>query len=214
MKTERYRLTTLGRALTITLVGLLWPAFCWAQQPREVLQQVEQRLKNGGGVEVKFGFSDTQAGNHAGTLALQGEMFRLRTEEMTVWFDGKTQWTYQEASEEVWVTTPTAEELQGIHPFAWLSLYRSGYRISMKEQTAARWVVELKTAQPRAEVSSLQLTIRRSDYALQHVVLKRRGGETTEIVVNSQQSQPLWPHSYFRFNPKEYPRAEVVDMRN
>lgn len=50
---------------------------------------------------------------------------------MTTWFDGRTQWSYLASSDEVNVSEPTPEELQGINPYAWLSLYKKDYKLKV-----------------------------------------------------------------------------------
>ena len=58
---------------------------------------------------------------------LKGNRFYLNSGGIQSWFDGTTQWSYLESSEEVNVSNPTPEELQTINPYALLSIYKSGY---------------------------------------------------------------------------------------
>ncbi len=66
-------------------------------------------------------------GNSNGSICLKDDKFLLETEGMTTWFDGRTQWSYLASSDEVNVSEPTPEELQGINPYAWLSLYKKDF---------------------------------------------------------------------------------------
>ena len=58
---------------------------------------------------------------------LKGNRFYLNSGGIQSWFDGTTQWSYLESSEEVNVSNPTPDELQTINPYALLSIYKSGY---------------------------------------------------------------------------------------
>ena len=78
--------------------------------------QNRQCLQQAGGIRATFG------GTGNGTLLLKGNQFYLNSGGIQSWFDGKTQWSYLESSEEVNVSNPTPEELQTINPYALLSI--------------------------------------------------------------------------------------------
>ena len=102
-------------------------------EARQLLDRVADTFRQAEGVEIAFEVRAPE-GTSEGRIRLKGEKFRLDTEGITTWFDGRTQWTYLENSDEVNVSEPTAEELQSINPYAWLSLYKNGYTLKMGEQ--------------------------------------------------------------------------------
>ena len=182
----------------------------------EVLQQVERRFHEAVAMELAFTIVDGQGGRQQGRIALQGERFKLSTPGVTTWFDGQTQATYLEQSEEVNLSEPTAEELQSIHPYAWLSIYKQGYRIKFKGNPhgGSHYVVVLTATLTRQEIRCVMLTIDKQNFALKRMSLVYRGGETVAIAVNQQQMMSApWPESMFCFDAKEYPDVEVVDLR-
>lgn len=91
------------------------------KQAREILDKTANALQQAGGIRATFG------GTGNGTLLLKGNRFYLNSGGIQSWFDGTTQWSYAESSEEVNVSNPTPEELQTINPYALLSIYKSGY---------------------------------------------------------------------------------------
>src|SRR5690554_4515129 len=46
-----------------------------------------------------------------GSMIMKGNQFSLTTEDVKVWFDGKTQWALFEQNQEVNITQPSPEEL-------------------------------------------------------------------------------------------------------
>ena len=106
-------------------------------EARQLLDRVADTFRQAGGVEIAFEVRAPE-GTSEGRIRLKGEKFRLDTEGITTWFDGRTQWTYLENSDEVNVSEPTAEELQSINPYAWLAVYKDGYTLKMGEQADAR----------------------------------------------------------------------------
>ena len=47
--------------------------------------------------------------------------------QASVWFDGKTQWTYVKGNDEVNVSNPTESELASINPYHFIYMYQNGY---------------------------------------------------------------------------------------
>ena len=184
--------------------------------PQEVLQRVERRIKQAPAAEVHFSLRDASGNRYPGVLCLQGDCFRLTTDGVVTWFDGKTQATYLEASQEVNLSEPTLEELQSIHPYAWLSIYRQDYRMKFKEgsEGAKQYEVVLTATNPKQELLCMILFISKEDFRLERLSLAYRGGETVVIAIQQYKEQPKpWPALMFAFDAKAYPEAEVVDLR-
>ena len=69
----------------------------FAQTARQVLDQTATKLKNSGGIEATFEgtqFKGThEAGTASGHIQVQGNKFKIASNALTTWFDGRTQWT-------------------------------------------------------------------------------------------------------------------------
>ena len=99
-------------------------------EARQLLDRVADTFRQAEGVEIVFEVRAPE-GTSEGRIRLKGEKFRLDTEGITTWFDGRTQWTYLENSDEVNVSEPTAEELQSINPYD--DRHPSGQRAAMPD---------------------------------------------------------------------------------
>lgn len=184
--------------------------------PLEVLQQVESKLRKIPAAEVHFSLRDASGNRYPGVICLQGDCFRLTTEGVVTWFDGKTQATYIESSQEVNLSEPTVEELQSIHPYAWLSIYQRDYRLKFREGSKGgnQYVVVLTAVNPKQELLCMMLFVNKADYGLERMSLAYRGGETVVITIQQFKEQAVaWPASVFTFDASSYPDAEVVDLR-
>ena len=81
--------------------------------PEEVIASAAKSFKNAKSVTAPY--SMTMDGNTVkGEAVISGDKFRITTPGMSIWYDGRTQWTYSSSTGEVNVTEPTAEELQQI----------------------------------------------------------------------------------------------------
>lgn len=188
------------------------------RQARKVLDQTVATLQQGGGIYATF------IGSSEGTLQLKGDRFYLNSNGIQSWFDGKTQWSYVENSEEVNITNPTPEELQPLHPMALLSLYRHGYNYRYNGtqpydgQTAH--VITLtpeatpKPGQPGGQPNIQRITVLISQQNLPlYIKMEPKHGPAQEFMVTSCQLHQSLNDATFTFDRKKYPNAEVIDLR-
>ena len=183
-------------------------------EARRLLDRVADTFRQAGGVEIAFEVRAPE-GTSEGRNRRKGEKFRLDTEGITTWFDGRTQWTYLENSDEVNVSEPTAEELQSINPYAWLSLYKDGYTLKMGEQADPRLHKVMMTATRRgSELQCLILYVDKQTLRPPKLSLVRRGDrEAAVVLVRSYQTGQKYDDALFTFDKRAYPTAEVIDLR-
>ena len=124
------------------------------------------------------------------------------------------------------VSEPTAEELQSINPYAWLSLYKEGYTLKMGEQADPRLHKVMMTATRRgselqclilcrgSELQCLILYVDKQTLRPSKLSLVRRGDrEAVVVLVRSYQTGQKYDDALFTFDKRAYPTAEVIDLR-
>ena len=213
-----YRMMKLDKLLLGVLL-LLFAVPMSAQQPdaKNILERTAEAFRKAGGVKLAFTVNEQQ-GSYAGVLYLEGEKFVVETEGMKTWFDGHTQWSYVASADEVNVSEPTQEELQTLNPYAWLSLYKQGYRLKLSsvggKQDKSVYYITMTAADKRKDPESVYLFVTKDTYRLHQVDLAPRGSKyMTTILIDSYQTGQSYPDSFFVFDKKAYPTAEVIDMR-
>ena len=124
------------RLFTFWMLVLL--PFCISAQTdtkaAEVLDNVLEDLSNGSGIRADF------VGSETGFLLLKGEKFYLNNGNIQSWYDGKTQWSYVADTEEVNISHPTLDELQGINPYLILMRYKTDFNYTYKGSQARNGV--------------------------------------------------------------------------
>lgn len=180
------------------------------KQARKVLDKTANTLKQKGGASASFTLSNTKTGTIKGTIVIKGNKFKTKTSAATVWFDGKTQWTYLAKNEEVNITTPSKSQQQAMNPYAFINIYRSGYNLSLK-QKGNNYEVHLTAQNKTSGISEMYLTINKSLYTLSQVRVKQKS-TWSSISISNFKTQKLSDKA-FVFNAKEYPNAEIVDLR-
>ncbi|MDR0988069.1 MAG: hypothetical protein LBM06_01215 [Prevotellaceae bacterium] len=181
---------------------------------RQTIDRAAGKLRQAGGVEATFTLSatapDGQTGTSTGTLRMQGNRFVLDAADMHTWFDGHTQWTYVPDNNEVNLSTPNDEELQSINPYALLYLYQEGYDIRFG---ANRYELVLKATDKKRELRTITLRLDARTWLPTHLSTRTRNDEQAEIEITSCRTAQHYPDSLFRFDAKQYPTAEIIDLR-
>jgi outer membrane lipoprotein-sorting protein len=95
-----------------------------AQSAKEVLDKCAAKVSARDGVKADFSMTSAQYGDASGKIAVKGKMFHATTPMATMWFDGKTLWTYMSKTEEVNVANPSESQLQVLNPYNFVNMYR------------------------------------------------------------------------------------------
>lgn len=210
--------------LCVLIALLSLPVIAQQQQPqaKAVLDKTAETFNKAGGVKADFtvkAVTGSQVeGSENGTIQLDGEKFVMKTSDMTTWFDGKTQWTYLAKNDEVNVSNPTQEELQQINPYTFLYMYQTGFFIKLGKvstfQGKAVWEVILTANNKKQDLERIILYVTKNAYEPIYIQLQQRGQNTrNEITVMNYQIHQNYGDDVFSFDRKQYPTAEVIDLR-
>lgn len=179
------------------------------KQAREILDKTANALQQAGGIRATFW------GTGNGTLLLKGNQFYLNSGGIQSWFDGKTQWSYLESSEEVNVSNPTPEELQTINPYALLSIYKNGYNYKYagtKSRNGKQGFEVILTPENKQDITSITLFVSQT-YQPLYIKVEQNNKSANEIIVTSYQTNQPLDNATFKFDKKKFPNAEVIDLR-
>ena len=181
----------------------------FAQTAQRVLDKTAKVIGNKSGASANFSMSSPKYGSASGTIAIKGNKFNARTAQATVWYDGKTQWTYMKKTQEVNVSNPTEAQQQSLNPYKFIYIYKNGYTLSSKK-VGSGWQVHLNAQNQKRTIKEMYVTVDKN-YQLKQVKMRQANGWSTINVSNFRKAN--LSDSSFRFNSKEYPNAEVIDLR-
>ena len=181
-----------------------------AQTAKQVLDKCAQTLSAPEGLQASFSMTSAQYGSTSGTISIKGRKFHATTPMAAMWFDGKTQWTYMKKNDEVSVTTPTETQLQAFNPYNFINIYKKGYKYTMTTSSTA-YNVHLTATNKNARIKEMFITVDKKSYQPSEVKLLQNAKWTTFTISNLKKVSMA--DSAFRFNSKDYPTAEVIDLR-
>lgn len=180
-----------------------------AQTAKSVLDKAAANVSAKEGIRANFKMTGSH-GNTSGQIAVKGRKFYATTPMATIWFDGKTQWTYMKNNDEVNISNPTEAQLQAINPYNFINLYKKGYNYTLNK-SGNDYVVHLTATNANAKIKEMFISINKNSYNPTQVKLLQ-GKKWTIFDITDLKKQAV-ADSQFRFNSKDFPSAEVIDLR-
>jgi outer membrane lipoprotein-sorting protein len=197
------------KRIGIIMVAALMSMGSFAQSAKAVLDKAAGTITAQSGVKANFKMT-TANGSTSGTIAIKGKKFYATTPQAKVWFDGKTQWTYLKNNDEVNVSNPTEAQLQAINPYNFIHLYKRGYTYTMNT-ASTDYVIHLVANSADRKIKELFISVNKKTYQPKQVKMLQ-GKKWTTFDINSIKKENI-ADSQFRFNAKDFPKAEVIYLR-
>ena len=176
---------------------------------KKVLDKTAAVVGNKTGASASFSMSG-KYGTASGTIAIKGRKFHARTGQAIVWFDGKTEWTYMKNTDEVNITTPTEAQQQAMNPYQFINIYKNGFNLGVKT-IGSNYQVHLTAKDKKRSIQEMYILINKSTYKPLQVKMRQANGWTTINI--SQFKATNISDATFIFNAKNYPDAEIIDLR-
>ena len=189
------------------------------QNARHILDATAGKIKQMGNVKATFTattFNGTvEQATTKGTMLLQGKKMQLSTDEMKIWYNGKTQWSLIPGSDEVNVFTPTEREIANMNPYSFLGFYKKGYKMKAK-QTKLRgkdaYEIHLVARYAGSNAQEMYIDVSKNDYTPLCIRI-RQDNDWNRISIHSIQGNQHFTDSDFEFPKNEYPNVEIIDLR-
>ena len=181
-----------------------------AAQAARILDKTAGVIGRKGGASANFSVSGKSLGATSGTIAIKGNKFYANTPKTTVWFNGKTQWTYMNTTNEVNVTNPNEAKQAQMNPYKFITIYKTGYNLSMKS-VGNSYQIHMTAQNKQRSLQELYITINKRTYNPSNVRMLQ-GKNWTIINISNFKANNL-SNDIFTFNSKDYPKAEIIDLR-
>ena len=198
------------KKIAFMITMLLLCAGVKAESAKSILDKAAATVSNPSGVQANFQMISKQFGNTSGSISIKGRKFHASTPQAIIWFDGKTQWTYMKQNDEVNVSNPTEEELQAINPYNFINIYKKGFKLSSKKVNNS-YEVHLKATDKKRKIQEMYIIVDQNSYRPTHVKMQQNGKWST-LIISGLKTTSL-SDGLFQFNAKDFPKAEIIDLR-
>ncbi len=150
----------------------------------------------------------------AGSIILNKDRYRLDLPDNTIWYNGKTSWSYLPAEQEVTITNPEDEgESFQSRPSMIFTMYKTGFKCRLLEEKKDSYIIDLYPEDVKNELIRVRLTIEKPSLNLRNFEYKRRDGITLTLIVRDYNLKITPEESLFTFSPSKYKGVEIIDMR-
>jgi outer membrane lipoprotein-sorting protein len=193
-----------------------------AQDATEILAKASALYTHSNGMTASFTLhtrSETQqiSESFEGVIHMRGDKFTLATPDVKTWYDGTTQWTYVEHTEEVNVSTPEGDDLQFTNPAILLNSYQKDFTAACKGESTtasgkAAYIIEL-TPKKKSTIAGVELQIEKSTSLPVRIRVESKNKLTNTIQISNIKTNVNQPAGFFSFPAVDYPHAEIIDLR-
>ena len=177
----------------------------------DILARASQEMRDAGAIKATF-TAAFDGNKTSGEIIVAGNRFNLSTPEIVTWFDGKTQWSYSHAAQEVNVSEPTKAELEQINPFAIMDGLKQNYKARRLASPQDKLKLEL-TPEKKSDYAKITLTLNATTYMPEEIVITSTDRSITAITVSHLSKIKTPAQSAFKFDRKLYPMAAIIDLR-
>lgn len=190
-----------------------------AQNGTAALDRVVEKIRRSGDLSAAFTLTVYNALNEpvdkqSGTIKLSGDKFYWTTPAMTVWYNGQLQWAYVKASEEVNLTEPTPAEIASINPYTLITTYKQNFNVkALKAKNSQQRVAELTPKKKGTQIHRVVLTVNASNWMPQSFQIYYSDRTHSTIALSRLVTGQNFSDATFVFDKKQYPKAEVIDLR-
>ncbi len=183
-----------------------------AQAPAAALDKCVAAINASGGVTANYSITSPQ-GSSKGSIAMQGNKFRISSNEAKCWFDGKTQWSWSPVTGEVNITTPTDDELQLTNPVAAVQHFKAAFNMKKAKAKTANTLALKLTPKKKDNIKTLWLYFD-TKTSLLRTARFEMSDKTVYVVQITDYKHKALPASTFTFNKSQVPDGTpVVDLR-
>ena len=196
--------------LIFALAGAV--AFAAGGDAATLLKQVRARMAASPSVEATFTINGGD-GPVQGNASMAADKYFMTTPVLTVWYDGRTQWTFLKSSGEVSITEPTVDELMESNPFAILSSPSDRYTLRMLGDSQGRKRVEMTPKSGLSGISKIVLFVDPTTHYPAAIVVNFDDGRAVDVVIDNITAAKAKPVGAFRYDSKRFPASEIIDLR-
>ena len=146
-----------------------------------------------------------------GVMRLDGNRYSLLMDKMSVWCNGKAQWSYMLDIDEIYITDASSDEAQNLSPLHIMESYRSGCTKTAELRDGVAKVV-MHTPQENY-IESVVLSLDAVSFRLKAMEIVMAGQGFVSVVLDKYRTKCDFASAVYECPVEEFHTAEVVDMR-
>lgn len=201
------------KCVIILVICLISVLVCSAQTANTIMHNVINSYTTAKNISADFELSSVQI-KIKGSIVMNGDKFRILADEFKCWYDGKSQWLYTTATDEVNWLEPAREEMEANNPYLAVMRYNTKYRAILKSTIGPNYVVELISRNPYVDMTNIVLTIDKKTNQIIEAVATMIDDTKQTIKFRNYVMNANLPATTFVFDSKMVPQGiQIIDLR-
>ncbi len=213
------------RHLFLFLILLGGSVACFAQKDKsadKLLNVLGNRYKKFKTIKADFTYGieskmDNAQEKQKGTIYVKGNKFRLDIAGQIIICDNQNIWTYSKEINEVQINTYNPKQAT-IRLDDIFTMYDKGFlsKIIEERREGAKdiVIVELSPKDKKKNFFKIKVSIDKTNQTIFKSVVYNKNGAIETYYINNQVPNMRLEDGFFTFDPKKYPKVEVIDLRN
>lgn len=205
-------------------VSLMTANAQYDQKALGILDKASEKYEKLSGFKADFVYTlnNDAVGTSAetkGEITAKGKQFRLKMNGQEIISDGKTVWTYQPDTKEVYIDKFDNVVGENVNPSNIHNLYRKGFKYLYKEERKVNGkphhVIELVPEKASdTNYFKIQLVIDQKDLTFSNFTIFEKSGNRYLFDIKNFQPNVAIADGTFSFVKAKYPGVTEVDMRD
>ena len=187
-----------------------------------ILDKVSATFKTYKTVTANFTLTITNSGNKvegskSGVVYMKGSKYRVNISGQEIYSDGDNIWTYDKSANEVQLTKFDASSNTITPQKMFTDFYDKDflYKLNGEKKEAGKVIQEIELT-PIDKTKPFFKVLVYVDKATNNIVSSKvfeKNGNHYIYKITSMKTNTSLPDSLFVFDPKKYPKAEIIDLR-
>ena len=189
----------------------------------QILESASLKLKGFKSIQADFEFiindrKENQGTTAKGNIIMKNSRYRLESPGSTIFYDGKTMWTYSSDVNEVVITEPEeSEDNLLLNPLAFLSSYNTDFKYMYVGEASFSGKkyheIDLFPKDLGESYSRIKVFVNLSTNIPETIHTVGKDGVDYTINLSNIRTNQEIADAVFIFNSSAYKRAEIIDMR-
>ncbi len=191
------------------------------EKAKEILDKVSAKTKAYKTIKAEFQFTisnKTEGINESqnGSIQIKGDKYTLSIKGQDVISDGKSIYTILKDASEVQINSiPDESEEDYISPNKIFTLYEKGFKFKYIKKEGGFHIINLYPKEAKEKsYHRIVLYVSTTKSEITKVMVYGKDGSTTTYSIKSFSSNAAIPDTKFTFNKANYPKFEIIDLRD
>ncbi len=180
----------------------------------KIINSVAQKLKSESPISISFSFTEkgVKTSGQKGEFSFKGNKYFGNFSGNKIFCDGTSIWIYQQETNEVTINSVENSQNEILNISKFISEANSKFRPKLIREEKGDYIIDL-IPKTKSEFSKVRLKTNIKTNRISSIEVNYRSSKSYTYNITTYKTKVPLKESDFVFNKKNYPTANVVDLR-